>query len=75
MTNMITGSMLRKAVEHHKTNGGACIEGVARKEDGTTRFLGRDERPNTLETAHWFARCPVCGKEVARGIEYEEAND
>ena len=60
---MITGALLRKAVEHHKTNGNRCIEAVASSERGT-RFLVGGEAPKPDETAEYFTRCPVCGKEL-----------
>ena len=72
MNNEITGSMLRKAVEHHRTNGNLCIEGVAFKEDGRTRFLSNGEAPKSDETAVYFVFCPVCGKRLVKETESEE---
>lgn len=69
MNNEITGSMLRKAVEHHRTNGNLCIEGVAFKEDGRTRFLSNGDAPKTDETAVYFVFCPVCGKRLVKETE------
>lgn len=64
----LTGAILRKLVEHHKTSG-RCVEGVAKDGNGNTRFLARGELPRTDETATWFLRCPACGKEI---VKHEE---
>ena len=61
----ITGALLRKAAEHHKTNGNLCIEGVAKSGRGT-RFLVGGEAPKSDEDATLFLRCPVCGKEIVK---------
>ena len=65
MTMQLTGALMRKVVEFHKTTR-KCCEGVAFNDDGRTRMLGPGDVPKSDERAEWFARCPVCGKECAK---------
>jgi hypothetical protein len=73
MDTFITSSLLRKAVEHHKTtDGDNCIFAVA-KGPGGTRFLGRESRPRPNEQVDYLDRCPVCGQWFEKD-KHEPAN-
>ena len=67
----LTSSILRKAVEFHKTEA-KCVEAVAESPRGL-RFLAREDTNRADEDVLYFERCPVCGKEVIKeGAGYPE---
>jgi hypothetical protein len=67
----LTSSILRKAVEFHKTET-KCVEAVAESPHGI-RFLSAGDTGKPTENVMYFERCPVCGKEVIKeGAGYPE---
>lgn len=65
MTMQLTGALMRKVVEFHKTEE-KCCNGVSFTDSGDARMLGPGDNPKAGETTEWFSRCPVCGKEIAK---------
>ena len=59
--DIVTSSLLRKAVQHHKNHTPpACVFAIALGPTGT-RFLGAEDTPRPNERAAYFDVCPVCG--------------
>ncbi len=61
----ITGSMMRKIAEQHKTTGGnSCIQAIVSTDGRNVRFVGPSLLKNYTEEqiVTKFSACPVCGK-------------
>jgi hypothetical protein len=61
----ITGSMMRKIAEQHKTAGGnSCIQAIVSTDGRSVKFVGHHVLKNYTEeqVVTRFSACPVCGK-------------